>query len=349
MAVLSLCSCRSLHYYGQAVRGQAQLILHRRNIDAVISDPNTSPELARRLQLALRARQFASRQLGLPDNRSYTTYVDLHRPYVVWNVFATKPYSVEALPQCFLVAGCVAYRGWFSKSAAEADAAKWRASGDDVWIGGVTAYSTLGWFADPVLSSMLHGDPTQLIGTIFHELAHQLIYAQGDTTFNESFATFVQSEGLRQWRMSQGLPPEESCLRAHEQGFTVLVLALRARLKALYASGAGRAAQAVGKQREFGAFRKRYAQWRNPAWPDVQLYDAWVAAPLNNARLVPFGLYARWVPAFAHMFAQSADRWPTFYARVRALAGDSQTQRDRQMRTLLQAAGAPRATVCTKS
>ncbi|MEO8747848.1 MAG: aminopeptidase [Rhodanobacter sp.] len=338
-----------MHYYGQAVRGQARLIMHRRKIDAVISDPNTSPELARRLQLALRARHFATSELGLPDNRSYTTYVELHRPYVVWNVFATRSYSVDALAQCFLIAGCVAYRGWFSQSAAEADAARLRADGDDVWIGGVTAYSTLGWFADPVLSSMLQGEDTQLIGTIFHELSHQLIYVPGDTAFNESFATFVQGEGSRQWRTSQGLPAQVTCSQAHEQAFTVLVLDLRRRLKSLYASGAAPAALAAGKQREFAAFRQRYAQWRNPDWPDIRGYDAWVAAPLNNARLVPFGLYARWVPAFAQMFARSGHVWTTFYARVRALAGDARTQRDHQLQTLLSASGQRGPTTCTKS
>ena len=349
MAALSLSACGSLRYYGQAVRGQAELIMHGRNVDALIRNADTPPELARRLQLASRARQFASRQLGLPDNRSYTTYVDLHRPYVVWNVFATKPYSVEALPQCFLVAGCVAYRGWFSKSAAQADAARLRARGDDVWVGGVTAYSTLGWFADPILSSMLHGDDIQLVGTIFHELAHQLIYVPGDTTFNESFATFVQTEGLRQWRISRGLPPQESCSLAHEQDFTILVLALRARLRSLYASGVAAKALATGKQSEFADFRKRYARWRNPAWSDIQLYDAWVAGPLDNARLVPFGLYARWVPVFSQLFARSGDDWPAFYANVQALANATPLQRDQQLQALLPTEGSRHPTSCTKS
>ena len=347
-AAFLLCGCGSLHYYGQAVRGQAQLVVHRRKVEAVVGDPRTPPGLARRLQLALQARRFASRQLGLPDNRSYTTYVDLHRPYVVWNVFATRPYSVDALPQCFPIAGCVAYRGWFSESAAQADAASLRARGDDVWIGGVSAYSTLGWFADPILSSMMHEGDDRLIGTIFHELAHQLIYVPGDTAFNESFATFVQSEGLRQWRAAQGLPPQESCERTHEQAFTTLVLDLRGRLKALYASGADREALAAGKQREFAAFRERYAQWRNPAWPDIGVYDAWVAAPLNNARLLPFGLYERWVPAFARMFARSGRDWRAFYARVRTLAGEPPARRSGRLQALQQDAEALRRRTCTE-
>jgi predicted aminopeptidase len=349
MSALPLGACGSLHYYGQAVRGQAELVLHRRGIEAVVEDPTVSPVVARRLGVALRARHFASSKLGLPDNRSYTTYVDLRRPYVVWNVFATKPYSVEALPQCFPIAGCVAYRGWFSQAAAQVDAERLRARGDDVWVGGVTAYSTLGWFADPILSSMLRGDDTQLIGTIFHELAHQLIYVRGDTTFDESFASFVQAEGLRQWQAAQGLPAQASCAAAHEQAFTSLVLDLRGRLKALYASGAQPAELAPRKQAEFAAFRARYVRWRNPHWPDIQTYDAWVAAPLNNARLVPFGLYSRWVPAFAQLFARSGGDWLEFYRRVRLLAGATKPERDRRLQGLLPAAGAVDPSTCTES
>lgn len=348
-AALSLSACGSLRYYGQAMRGQAELVLHRRGIEAMVGDPAVSPVVASRLQLALRARHFASAKLGLPDNRSYTTYVDLHRPYVVWNVFATWPYSVDALPQCFPIAGCVAYRGWFNEAAAQADAARLRARGDDVWVGGVAAYSTLGWFADPIVSSMLRGDDTQLIGTIFHELAHQLIYVPGDTTFNESFASFVQAEGLRQWRVVQGLPQQESCSAAHEQAFTRLVLHLRERLKVLYASGAEPAVLAAQKQAEFAAFRERYARWRNPHWPDIQAYDAWVAAPLNNARLVPFGLYSRWVPAFAQLFARSGGDWSGFYARVRALAAAAKSRRDRQLQAMLPAADPGHPSTCTES
>jgi predicted aminopeptidase len=348
-AALPLSACGSLHYYGQAVRGQAGLVLHRRGIEAVAADPAVSPVVAKRLQLALRARHFASTELGLPDNRSYTTYVDLHRSYVVWNVFATKPYSVEAVPQCFPIAGCVAYRGWFSEADAQADAGRLRARGDDVWVGGVTAYSTLGWFADPILSSMLRGDDTQLIGTIFHELAHQLIYVPGDTTFNESFASFVQAEGLRQWQAAQGLPAQASCTAAHEQAFTRLVLDLRERLKVLYASGAGPASLATQKQAEFAAFRESYARWRNPQWADIQTYDAWMAAPLNNARLVPFGLYSRWVPAFAQLFTRSGGDWLGFYARVRAFAAATKPQRDRRLQGLLPAADPAYPPTCTES
>ena len=331
---LLLCACGSLRYYAQAAHGQGKLIVHRRAVSKLLRDPATDPQLAARLRQAQQARRFASQRLALPDNRSYTGYVALDRPYVVWNVFAAPRYSVQAVPQCFPIAGCVAYRGWFSQAAAKKHAARLLARGDDVWIGGVPAYSTLGWFADPILSSMLRWDDDELDGTIFHELAHQLLYVKGDTAFNESFATFVQTEGLREWRQSRGLPPPDQRARAMDEGFTRLVLDLRTRLATLYASGADAAAMEAGKQREIAAFRLRYAQWREREWPDDHRYDAWVAQPINNARLLPFGLYERWMPAFAALFDQAGAQWPAFYASVRALAREPKAQREQALQAL---------------
>lgn len=341
IAVLALglltSACASFHYYAQAARGQGELVVHRRSLSAVLDDSGTDPALAARLELAKRARRFASDRLGLPDNRSYQSYVQLDRAYVVWNVFATPRYSVQALPQCFPIAGCVAYRGWFSEAAARANAAHLAAAGKDVWVGGVPAYSTLGWFADPIVSSMLRWDDDELDSTIFHELAHQLIYVKGDTAFNESFATFVQTQGLMQWRKSRGLGARSHDTRAMDDAFTRGVLELRRRLGVLYTSGVDSGAMKSGKQREIQAFRKQYAQWRACHWPDDHRYDAWVAQPINNARLLPFGLYDRWVPAFAVLFEQAERRWPGFYARVRQLATDSKSARRRKLQAQMPA------------
>ena len=332
---LVLCACSTLRYYAQAAHGQGELVVHRRAVSSVVSDPATDPKLAARLKLAQQARRFASQHLGLPDNRSYTGYVELHRDYVVWNVFATPRFSVQAVPQCFPIAGCVAYRGWFKEADAKADAARLQARGDDVWIGGVPAYSTLGWFADPILSSMLRWDDDELDSTIFHELAHQLVYVKDDTAFNESFATFVQTEGLREWRESRGLPAQNDRAQAMDDGFTKLVLDLRERLKFLYDSSMVASSMDAGKQREIEAFRTRYTQWRDRDWPNNHRYDAWVAEPINNARLLPFGLYDQWAPAFAALFAQAERSWSTFYAKVGELARKPKTKREEALRALL--------------
>jgi predicted aminopeptidase len=337
---LPLGACSSLRYYVHVAHGEASLLAHRRPIARVLRDPATDPALAARLRLAAQARAFASARLGLPDNRSYTSYVDLHRPYVAWNVFATQPYSVEALPQCFPIAGCVAYRGYFNEALARQRAARLKAAGDDVWIGPVPAYSTLGWFADPIVSSMLRWDDDELAGTLFHELAHQRLYVKGDTAFNESFASFVGQEGLRQWRAARGLPPPDPRAQAMEQGFTSLVLDLREHLRQLYASTRDPAALERGKQAQIEAFRARYAHWRDTRWPGDHRYDAWVAAPINNARLLPFGLYDRWTGAFAVLFERAERRWGAFYAMVRGLAKEPKAQRDRQLGALADGAEA---------
>ena len=348
LAGVALClllgGCSSLRYYAHVAHGQASLLMHRRPIAEVVRDPATDPELARRLRLAAQARQFASTALGLPDNRSYASYVDLHRSYVAWNVFATPPYSIDALPQCFPIAGCVAYRGYFEQSRAQDRAAELKAQGDDVWIGPVPAYSTLGWFADPIVSSMLRWDDDELARTIFHELAHQRLYVKGDTAFNESFASFVGQEGLREWRRARGLPPPDPRDQAMEQHFTALVLDLRGRLKRLYAGTDDPVALARGKHEEIEAFRRRYAKWRDERWSGDSRYDAWVAAPINNAKLLPFGLYDRWTGAFAMLFERSEREWGAFYAAVDTLADKPEAERTRELQRLGAAADRTHAT-----
>ncbi|XRD86133.1 aminopeptidase [Dyella acidisoli] len=335
MVVAVLGACADLRYYAHVTHGEGALLLQRRSVRKVVADPATDPKLATRLQLSQQARQFASDRLDLPRNRSYTYYVQLHRPYVVWNVYATPRFSVEAVPQCFPIAGCVAYRGWFDEQKARAGADHLRAHGYDVYIGGVSAYSTLGWFSDPILSSMLRWDDDELVGTIFHELAHQKIYMKGDTAFNESYAMFVEEEGLRVWHRSRGEPVGDDHEQAMEDGFTSLVLDLRDRLKKLYVSGADEHEMAEGKQREIEDFRARYAKWRDQHWPNDHRYDKWVAQPINNATLLPFGLYDQWTPAFAVLFKQAGEQWPQFFKRVRELAKEPKAEREKSLRALL--------------
>ena len=336
MAILATLTsaCSTLRYVAHVAHGQAQLVSGREPIAKVIADPATDAKLAVRLRLAQEARRFASTHLHLPDNRSYMSYVDLKRPYVVWNVFAAPRYSVDPLLHCFPIAGCVPYRGWFDETLAKAEAAKLEARGDDTYIGGVTAYSTLGWFADPITSTMLRWDDDELIGTIFHELAHQQLYLKDDTAFNESFASFVQDEGLREWHGARGENAREERDRAAGDDFVRLVLDLRERLRALYASRIDSAAMEMAKRNEIAEFRKRYAEWRDAHRPHDHRYDAFVAKPINNATLLPFGLYDGWTPAFAVLFAQSASDWTAFYARVGELAHMDKATREERLRAL---------------
>ncbi|SHL35117.1 aminopeptidase [Phytopseudomonas punonensis] len=334
LLALLLTGCSTVDYYGQLARGQLQLLGARQPVQAVIDDRATDAQVRQRLVLSQEARRFASAQLALPDNRSYRLYADLQRPFVVWNLFATPEFSLQPQLHCFPIAGCVAYRGFYEQNRARGAAALLKAQGLDTYLGGVEAYSTLGWFDDPILNTMLRWSDERLVAVIFHELAHQQYYLAGDTAFNESYATFVEQQGLRQWRAARGLPaPKELGIQPREQ-FTELVLASRARLETLYASGLDNEAMRAGKLAEFERLRTEYRQLCASQWNGVGYYDGWINGPLNNAKLLPFGLYDQWVSAFARLFAEVNGDWPTFYRRVAELGALSQTQRLIQLQAL---------------
>jgi len=320
LAALSLSACSTVGYYGHLAHGEYSMLAARQPIARVIADPATDTALKARLELAQQARAFASDKLGLPRNSSYTSYADLKRPYATWNVFAASEFSVRAEEHCYLFVGCLAYRGYFDRELADAEAERLRAKGLDTWVGGSAAYSTLGWFADPVLNTMLRWDDDELAATIFHELAHQRLFVKGDTEFNESFATFVQYEGLRQWRAARGLPPDDSAGRKHEDQFERLVLDTRERLRLLYATALPPDAMRERKREEIERLRAEYSELRDTQWEGKGGYDEWINSGINNAKLLPFGLYRRWVPAFAATFAQQGGELTAFYAAAAKIA-----------------------------
>lgn len=338
LGLLLVGGCSSLSYYGQLAEGQVSLLAARRPVSDVLADPATLPALAEHLRRAEAARQFASQRLALPDNRSYRLYADIGRPYVVWNVFATEEFSLLPRTHCFPIAGCVAYRGFYSQGGARGAAALEKQRGLDVYIGAVEAYSTLGWFDDPILSSMLHWGDERLATLIFHELAHQRYYLKDDSSFNESYASFVEQEGTRQWRLAQGLPAANGDNQRQTEQFTALVLATRERLAGLYAQPLPAPAMRQAKQAEFERLRRDYRELREGEWGGKGRFDAWVNAPLNNAKLLPFGLYDRWVPAFAALYAQGGNDWPAFYRAVERLGRLPSEQRQAALATLAAAA-----------
>lgn len=340
-AGVMLAGCSTLGYYAHLASGEMAVLRARVPIKQLIADPHVDPALRARLRLALRARAFASDTLMLPRNKSYTTYADIHRPFVMWNVFAAPALSLKPVEHCFPFAGCVAYQGFYHRDHAEALANKLSGAGDDVWIGGVPAYSTLGHFADPLLSTMDRWDDDELVGTIFHELAHQEYYVKNDTAFNESFATFVQREGLRQWRADNHQPPPDSAANERARQFTQMVLATRAKLKALYASDLPDKMKLQRKQQTFADMRREYEHLRDTAWHGNRDYDHWFDTPLNNAKLLPFGLYDRGVPAFAALFEQCDGDWTRFYAAVRKIGDEPAKQRDAFLAGTQAAANSP--------
>ncbi|WP_160105900.1 aminopeptidase [Pseudomonas izuensis] len=334
--LLLLNGCSSVGYYSQLASGQWQLLRAREPVSSVIADPNRDQKLRAHLAQSQKARSFASLQLHLPDNQSYRLYADIGRSYVVWNVFVTPEFSLKPQNHCFPVAGCVAYRGYYSQSAARGEAALQRLQGMDVSIGGVEAYSTLGWFSDPIISSMMGWGDERLATLIFHELAHQRVYVKDDTEFNESFATFVEQEGTRQWRAYRSLPPDNGKQAQQRDQFIQLVLNTRARLEKLYTLPLPPEQMRQRKAAEFERLRVEYRHLRDNQWAGDKGYDAWINAPMNNARLLPFGLYDQWVPAFSALFKQVGGDWVRFYAQVERVGALPVEERKAALKVLVE-------------
>lgn len=337
LALTVLSGCTRIRYYAHLADGQWQLLHQRRPIADVIASDAAEPELKRRLQGVLDARAWAVSALGLPDNGSYRVYADLGRPYVMWNVFATPELSLDPVEHCFPFAGCVAYQGYYARDGAEARAAELRAAGYDAYVGGVPAYSTLGWFDDPVLNTMLRWDDAHLIGTVFHELAHQKLYVRDDTRFNESFAAFVEAQGVREYRQAHpGAAAGDDQRSARRAQFVQLVIGTRRRLAALYAQDLDADGKRRGKAEAFARLRAEYELMRDTAWGGDGLFDAWFAdLTPNNARLLPFGLYDEYEPAFAALYEQCGRDWTCFHAEARALAALPADKRDARLEQLL--------------
>ncbi len=332
-----LAGCASPGYYLQAIGGQIEILRASRPLDVALADPTLLPELRQRLVVAAQMREFASRELGLPDNGSYRKYADVHRPFVTWNVFAAKPLSIEPKRWCFPIAGCVGYRGYFSEAAARSFADGLRAGNYDVFVGGVAAYSTLGWFDDPILNTFIRYPDIELARLIFHELAHQVVYVGGDTAFNESFAVTVEEAGVRRWIAAHGTPAQREEFERREQhrrDFNALIKGARSRLSAIYESPLPDVEKLAEKKRALEQLQTDYRTIRDGRWGGYAGYDRWFASGVNNATLASVGLYLEDVPAFQAMLAENGGDLTRFYAAVRAVAA---LPRDRRKERIAEA------------
>jgi predicted aminopeptidase len=335
-ALVSLSSCTSIGYYAQAVSGQFEVMWHASPIEERLHEANTPAALKDKLARVLVIREFASRELGLPDNDSYRRYADLGRPYVLWNVFAAPEFSVSPITSCFPFAGCVSYRGFYSEDGAKDYADALAREGDDVYVGGVTAYSTLGWFSDPVLSTFINYPEPEVARIVFHELAHQVVYIKGDTVFNESFAVAVEEEGLRRWLDREGTPAQRTAYvdsRGRQAEFAALVLKYRARLADFYAKPLATGDKREGKRRLFEEMSGEYAALK-ASWGGFAGFDRLIARGLNNAFLVSIASYTELLPAFRALLAQKKGDLPAFYDGVRDLAKLDKPERDARLAAL---------------
>jgi predicted aminopeptidase len=326
-----LASCSTLNYYTQAATGQLELLSDARPIDDWIADPGTSTKLRHRLEAARQIRRYAVSEMALPDNNSYKNYASLKRQYVLWNVVATPELSLRPLQWCFPVAGCVNYRGYYDKDAATAYADELRKQGDDVEVGGVAAYSTLGWFNDPLISTFINYPDAELARMIFHELAHQVVYIAGDSQFNESFASAVEEVGVERWLErfgNEAMRDGYARYKGRKKDFLALLLKYRRLLEQNYAVvDRSDADKRATKARLFQGLKDDY-QVLKANWGGYAGYDKFFEQPLSNAHLASIATYEDFVPAFRALL-QREGSFPKFYNAVKRLADMDRADRHR--------------------
>ena len=338
MLTLLCCSCESTRYYGQLVSGQISILSNRQPIDRMLSDPQTPQKLKSQLTDLLEVREFASQHLHLPVEDHYLTFVDLDRPYVLWNVYAAPEFALTPKTWRYPIIGQAAYRGYFSIDDARRKAKHLEQRQFDVYIGGVTAYSTLGWFDDAVLSTILYRDRIGIAALIFHELAHQLVFVKGDTAFNESFATSVEQEGLRRWLQKKDqahIYEQYLQARLRQREFIGLITGYRKRLSGLYRTELPDPIKRYRKSLLFDQMRTDYHQLKQ-GWNHYAGYDQWFGPPLNNAKLASVAVYHDFVPAFKELLHRHDNKLKPFYAACHELAELPKTDRHQKLIELSQ-------------
>ncbi len=330
LGLLLVSGCGSAGYYAQSVGGHLELVRLARSVPDWLLDPATPEVLRERLRLTQKVRDFAVKELHLPDNASYRRYADLGRPAVVWNVVATPELSLALRTWCFAVLGCVGYRGYFDQAQATALGESLRVEGLDVNVYGVPAYSTLGWTnwlgGDPLLNTFIRWPEGQLARLIFHELAHQVAYASDDTAFNESFATAVERLGVQRWQAASGSAADDAASQRRHADFKAMTLRTRQTLEAIYASDTPDAAKRQAKAAALAAMRAEHEAAKLGPWGGISGYDAWMARA-NNASLSIQAAYDGLVPEFERLFAAQGSDFKRFYAEVQRLAALPKEQR----------------------
>ncbi|MBI4292613.1 MAG: aminopeptidase [Betaproteobacteria bacterium] len=335
MAAL-LPGCATIEYYAQAISGHLDVIRRAQPIEERLQASGTNARLRAQLERVLVIREFASRELGLPDNGSYRRYADVERPYVLWNVFAAPEFSVQPKLSCFPIAGCIAYRGFYAEADAQRNGRELRGQGYDIFVVGVPAYSTLGWFDDPVLNTFVFYPEAELARLLFHELAHQVAYARDDTVFNESFAVAVEEEGVRRWLARHGAQEQRSAFEASQarrRDFVALVSRYRERLATLYDQPATDEEKRRGKARLFAGMMEDYGALK-VSWGGFAGYDRFLAQGPNNALLVSVIAYTGLVPHLRALLAERGGDLSAFYAEVKGLARLDKAEREQRLAVL---------------
>jgi len=344
--------CENLRYYNQAINGQYQILTSKRSIDKLIKDSETPAGLKQKLQRVVDIRRYAQKELKLPVDGQYLQYADLHRRFVVWNVYAAEEFSLEPKSWTFPIVGKATYRGYFSEKAARDYAEKLKKQGYDVHIGGIEAYSTVGWFHDPVLNTFINNSEVDLAETLFHELAHQTAFAKGDTDFNEALATAIAEEGLRRWILTTASPQAAAEYRAgleRKDQFIRLVMNTRRQLENLYQQSTATHTQLASlsagpvragdkrqrKQLIIEGLKEEYQKLKTENWGGNAEYDHWFSKPINNAKLNTVATYYELVPAFNKLLDKCKGDLPLFYRELHKIARLPKADRQATLEKLL--------------
>ncbi|MCH8263480.1 MAG: aminopeptidase [Proteobacteria bacterium] len=320
--MLGSTSCATTSYYLQSLNGHVDLLLKRQTISGILASQNTDKLLRDKLEMVLEIRRFASEHLSLPDHGSYSDYADLGRNFVVWNVFAAPELSLQAKQWCFLFVGCLNYRGYYSEEAANRYAQTLEAQGYDVFVGGVTAYSTLGWFNDPVLNTMLNRDNNYLASVIFHELSHQKLYLKNDTAFNEAFAEMVAQTGVQYWLDLHGTATSRQNFldkRSDETAFVNLILKYKEKLEMTYNSEISTNEKRANKKFLLNQIAEEYEN-QYETGGNTGRYVTWLSSGLNNAKLTTVITYQDYVSGFLTIFNHEYRNYQKFYESVEKLS-----------------------------
>ncbi|MFT5211857.1 MAG: putative aminopeptidase [Flavobacterium sp.] len=343
VALIFLSGCSNFGYYTQAVFGQMELLSARRGLADVVSDEAVSEKVKARIQLAQEILAFAEDEIGLPVENTFTTYADIGRPYVVWNVFVAKSYSTKLETFCFPVAGCVGYKGFFDKNDAREFSETFQNSGFDTYLGGVAAYSSLGWFSDPLLNTFIHRSDEGLAALIFHELAHKILYVKDDTQFNESFATTVERFALQKWLESRGQDPAYvKYIEGQQRQAEVieLILQVRDKLELIYEDEKDEEEKVEEEKEEQEGVKQKHNDKSSPlmaqnkadalallrkdyqvlhdAWLEGNEFEFWMKNDINNAKLGAIGAYQGWVSNLTHLL-ESSENFDAFILKAKAL------------------------------
>ena len=335
--LFSTTGCSTLGYYSQAAIGQLGVLSSSMPVEQAVDDPAIDEQLRLKLLELPGIRRFAVDELGLPASDSFARYLPLERGAMVWSVVAAPVDDLAPRQWCYPVVGCASYRGYFDEDNAQAFANELAAAGWDVAVEPVPTYSTLGWFDDPLPSTVAAWPLPQIAGLVFHELAHEALYVPGDSAFNEAYATLVEQEGVRRWLAQRGSVAEQAQQTQREQrrqDFLALLRASQRSLEALYASPLGREQKLSLKAEVFAGMQASYLALKRQ-WGGYAGYDRWFDRPLNNAHLASVSTYHGLMPAMRRLLEQAAGDLTAFHVMCRELSALPKSARDRRLESLL--------------